>query len=202
MPSGYTDPLYQGEDLTFEQFVLRCSRAMGAAIMQRDQSIDVEIELREVSDYHSERAEEARRKLAEAKMRPGEQWVAMEAEDRAQQLQAMQESIERLSAIRARYEAMLAQVRGWTPPTFEHNGLQQFMVEQLEESIKFDCDLGPVKVPALRSPEAYRDQVIERLQRDVDYHDHEYSKEQKRVAEQNAWVIALRDSLGLPALTA
>lgn len=199
MPSGYTEQLYRGEPVTFEQFVLRCSRAMGAAIMQRDDSLDAEIQLREVDDYHLTGGAEARAELDEALARSDEEWSTLEAEDRAKQLQAMQESIESRGAIRARYEAMLAQVRGWQPPTFDHNGLQAFMVEQLEESIQFDCDLGAATTPTVRTPAAYRAEVIKHLEWEVAYHEREYAAEVKRVAGQNEWVIALRESLGLPA---
>lgn len=34
---------------------------------------------------------------------------------------------------------MLDQVQLWQPPTDDHMGLKEFMIQQIEESIKFDC---------------------------------------------------------------
>ena len=37
MPTGYTLDLYNGKDITFEEFVLKCARAFGALIDMRDE---------------------------------------------------------------------------------------------------------------------------------------------------------------------
>ena len=37
MPTGYTVALYEGKDVTFEDFVMGCSRAFGALISLRDE---------------------------------------------------------------------------------------------------------------------------------------------------------------------
>lgn len=39
MPTGYTSPLYEGKEISFEQFALRCARNFGALVMMRDELI-------------------------------------------------------------------------------------------------------------------------------------------------------------------
>ncbi|VTR91619.1 unnamed protein product [Gemmata massiliana] len=34
---------------------------------------------------------------------------------------------------------MLEHVRAWEPPSTDHENLKQFMIDQLRESIDFDC---------------------------------------------------------------
>ena len=53
MPTGYTLELYDGKDITFEEFVLKCARAFGALINMRDEPRDAPIPERfEPSYYH------------------------------------------------------------------------------------------------------------------------------------------------------
>lgn len=40
MPTGYTEIIERKPDLTLREFVLRCARAMGACVMQRDEGLD------------------------------------------------------------------------------------------------------------------------------------------------------------------
>ena len=40
MPTGYTTDIYNGKDVTFKDFALKCARAFGACIHQREDNID------------------------------------------------------------------------------------------------------------------------------------------------------------------
>lgn len=74
MPTGYTEPLYAGTPITFPEFALRCARAMGVAIMQRDESIDVPIRAREVEPYYAERVTQTEEALTVALARTIAEW--------------------------------------------------------------------------------------------------------------------------------
>lgn len=97
--------------------------------------------------------------------------------------------------MKARYETMLAQVSAWEPPTPEHNGLKDFMLQQITESIKFDCssdyDDPPTRVPGA----LWLHQRIERTRDRISRHAAEYEKEVERTEGRNRWLKALRDSL-------
>lgn len=43
MPTGYTSPLYEGKEISFEQFALRCARNFGALVMMREEPLDTPI---------------------------------------------------------------------------------------------------------------------------------------------------------------
>ena len=36
MPTGYTHELHEGEEISFEKFVMSCARAFGALVLMRD----------------------------------------------------------------------------------------------------------------------------------------------------------------------
>ncbi|GAA5198753.1 hypothetical protein [Microbacterium jejuense] len=195
MPTGYTAPLHDGEDITFAQFVLRCSRAMGAAIMQRDESLDVELAYRTMDSYHEDNVEKARLALNDAYVLTDDEWEARQIEEISKAKAYRAEYVQKRDAMLRRYTAMLSQVRSWTPPTADHEGLKKFMTEQIEESIQFDCgDYTPDVPERLPVPE-YQSREISRLS-DRLSREHRYlADEQSRVASQNAWVDALRGSL-------
>lgn len=66
MPTGYTQDLADGKDVTFEQFAMKCARAFGALIEMRDEPMDAEIPKKFTTPpYYSERLERARARVTE-----------------------------------------------------------------------------------------------------------------------------------------
>ena len=197
MPTGYTADLYEGKEVTFEEFVMKCARAFGALITMRDEPLDAPIpEEFQPSDWHLKELEEARQRLAEI-----QSWDEEQAEQEAKK--AYQEAVRRRNEviarniqIRQRYEKMLVQVQAWIPPTPDHRGLKNFMIDQLKKSIEFDCSYVPDEPEQLSGAE-YKQQQIAKVQRDIEYHTKEYEEEVKRVQE-NEWLRALRESLRQP----
>jgi len=43
MPTGYTLDLYDGKNITFKEFVMKCAGAFGALISMKDESLDAPI---------------------------------------------------------------------------------------------------------------------------------------------------------------
>lgn len=195
-PTGYTADLYEGNDVTFEEFVLKCASAFGALIEMRDSSLDVTIpDVFEPSTYHQERIEEARARLARV-----EAWTPEEAENAAKAdyqraRTAWEENRASRAAMKERYEAMLEQVNVWTPPTTDHDNLKKFMREQLEQSIDHDTDMTFYKAPTLHHGEVFKAQEIARAKRDLAYHQEHHEQEVQRAKERTEWVSELRRSL-------
>ena len=195
MPTGYTEDLYMGKEVTFEQFAMKCARAFGALITMREEPLDAPIpEEFEPDNYHLEELEKARQRLAEV-----ESWSEEQAELEAEK--AYQEAVRKRNGtiaknarIRERYEKMLAQVRTWIPPTPDHEELKRFMVEQLQKSIEYDCSYVPDEPKRLSGAE-YKQQQIAEARWEVEYHTKEYEEEVKRVQKRNEWLRALRESL-------
>ena len=196
MPTGYTSDLYEGKDIAFPDFVMKCARASDALIDMRDDSMDATIpEKFEASSYHTDQLEKAVADVARIKA-----WDDTEADSQSQlAYDRAQREYEGLlagkAAMRERYETMLAQVKAWTPPTSEHRDLKDFMVKQLEESIRYDCSTDYLPVPECLTGAAYKEQRLHSARRNVSYHTEHGEADKKRAEERTAWVRALRQSL-------
>ncbi len=97
---------------------------------------------------------------------------------------------------RLRYESMLDQVKDWTPPTPDHQGLKDFMVQQLTESIRCDCNHDDERwMPKRKTAKTWRAERLKTVLDNIEYHKQHDSEERTRAAERTAWVRSLRDSL-------
>lgn len=200
MPTGYTAPLHDGDDISFEDFVLRCARGMAACILQRDEGLDSPPRMVKVSSYHQDRIDEAQGRLAELEAMAFGDFAKMAREAHkvaeASHLAAIAEN----EAMRQRYVDMIGVVTEWTPPSSEHKGLKTFMLEQLRESLDFDChEPSP---PTKLNGGAYREELVDRAHRDIEYHTKALSEEEERTHARNMWTKVLYESLGRELLPA
>lgn len=191
MPTGYTAAVADGKITTLRDFAMQCARGMGALITMRDEPFDAPIPdtLQPSTAYHDDKLTVLRAELRELEALPDEQVLdRMEAER-----QKAIEYAERDRVKRERYEAMISQVMAWTT---EAEGIRDFMLQQLRESLKFDC--GGSYEPPIPEPMTateWRSQRSAKLAKEIDYREGEIAREIARTAERNAWLKALRDSL-------
>jgi hypothetical protein len=195
MPTGYTAEIYDGKEVTFKDFVMECARAFGALITMRDDPSHTAIPEEFLpSMWNADELEKARARLAQVRSWDEEQSESESQKDYSEAMQHWHKRIIEMAELCLRYEAMLAKVQAWEPPTANHQGLKDFMIQQLESSIDFDCcyklDM-PHKLPG----GDYKAQQIKAAERDIQYHTAEQKKEVERTQERNAWVRALRESL-------
>lgn len=196
MPTGYTHPVREGTVTSFTEFAKICVRAMGVTILQRDDSSDAPLITRYEPnvDYHDRSLATAREKRDLYDARTFENWRnAMEAQDDGDQ-QAWRDRVEQLKVERARYEAMLDKVQAWVPPTEEHQAMKKFMVDQLTESIRFDCTPYG-QPPMLQDVEEYKATCYERVERDIEYSTKARREEIERTATRNEWLDQFLASL-------
>lgn len=193
MPSGYTAPIISRPDYTFRQYALACACAFGACVMQREDAHDDPPKHREVDGYHAKALKEAEAKAFELSSMTIKQAKALADAEYRSALQRHDESARKDAATRARYEAMLAKVVKYKPPTPDHDGYASFMADQIRESIKWDChDSG---LPMKLSGADWLKERRERAAHDVEYHSKHHQEEIERVAKANAWIDALYASL-------
>jgi hypothetical protein len=194
MPSGYTSDLYEGKPVTFPEFAMTCARAFGALIDLRDEPLDAPIpdEISQ-SDYYGERLSEAKQRLIQLRAMSADEVAQAAACANAAALDQWERSQAKSLARRQRYEAMLAEVEAWAPPTEEHQGLKDFMIQQITESARLDCSVRdrPVEV----DPATWFVSAVDEVKRQIDYCTEQAQQEAERAAGRTAWVRALRASL-------
>src|SRR4029077_19038577 len=96
---------------------------------------------------------------------------------------------------RARYELMLPKVQAWKPTTPDHTNLKEFMLEQIADSINFDCldeDSTAKWYPYFDgSPKSWRAKVRADAAKDLARAEQSLAEEIDRCNKRNAWVKAL-----------
>jgi len=94
-----------------------------------------------------------------------------------------------------RYAEMLGRAERWPVPE-ELLALKEFMIQQLHESIRFDCSNDYRPDPPVRlTGERWREKELERASRDLAYHTIERQNEIQRTDERNSWLKVLWKAL-------
>lgn len=193
MPTGYTADIKDGID--FKSFVLQCSRAF--LVQMRDESWKTPIPDEIVpSSFCAKQLEIAKKDLEKHYKLSSEKYDSCALKDWKQKEASRKEHLEKAKRLRVAYESMLENVRNWMPPTSEHEGLKSFMIEQLESSIKFDCneDYYLKPTPRITGIEWFIEKEKE-LFSDVEYYSREHEKEVTRAEHATKWIKNLKASL-------
>lgn len=196
MPTGYTADIEKG--ISFEEFVWNCARAFGALVSMREDSMDAPIpDNLPVDTYHQK---ELKREIEE--LHRLENMTETEAKKQSKleydkSMKEWQKSRERNALLKNKYETMLNNVKEWKPPTSDHVGMKEFMIQQITESIKFDCGEYPAPKPLI-GWSSWLDDKIAWTRKDIAYHEKEWAEEQERTKNRNEWLSALRQSVPQP----
>jgi hypothetical protein len=196
MPTGYTADVQSGKVTDFQTFALQCVRAFGALVMMRDAPSDAPIpEEFKPSDYSAKALQDATSELERLRlMTPSDvERAAAAAYDEALTRWAARRK-ERVQ-VRQRYEAMIAQVQAWDPPSQDHVEMKSFMLKQLRDSIDFDCSSDYDDRPVKRDSKKWHAQESKRLRESIAYHVKSHAEEVERTRGRNVWVRQLRESL-------
>lgn len=193
MPTGYTADIAKG--ITFKEYALNCARAFSALILMRDEPSDAPIPERfEPSNWNANELQNVSERLVQLRlMSPAEFDTAAETAY-TEAVEEQNRRIKECNELRAKYEAMLAQVVAWQAPTREHVEYKAFMENQIRESIDFDCRLYSEN-PTRMTGSQWLAKEIERAEWKIAYHTSENEKEIARTSSRNAWIKALRDAL-------
>jgi hypothetical protein len=201
MPTGYTDEACK-KDVPFNKFVWDCARAFGALIMMRDDSLSTPVpESFEPSDYHPRELAKAKLELAQAEnMTLAEAKKAAMASYKTAKAR-LNEVTEETALVRTRLLKLRAEADAWVPPSEDHAGLKKFMLEQLDETIKYDGTVSSFYSEAAKKPASakeWQSSAIASAKHSVEYHAKELEKEVERIAQRNKWISDLVASVPYP----
>ena len=194
MPTGLTAGI--AHDMSFEDFIWDCARQFGALISMRDYPKDAPIpDAFNVSNYHTKALKQEKEMLEELKNMSRDALTdAAEAEFECS-LASYEKSIVEHAELRDKYLAMQAKVESWEPPSPDHFELKTFMLNQIKESIDYDCSDKYNICPARQTGFQHFNQYLKRLLDSISDHTKEHRKEVKRAAGRTKWVQQLKQSL-------
>ena len=190
MPTGYTSIISE-KDISFKEFALRCARAFGACSEQRDDDINDPPKPRvyDPNNYFERVLKEGAPDLSfDAFVEKGQQEIA-----------EYEKIVKERREVKQRYEKLLREVSSWTPPTQEHEELKSFMLKQLNDSMRCDCDTEfcEKEIKKLNNTK-YSDWKKEKLEQHrfrVERTQIEIAKCKKSIEEANKWLEDLNKSL-------
>lgn len=194
--TGFTQIIEDHDDVTFEQYLWRCARGMMAFVRERESGLDAQVPLEVVPQpFYEEWLTSERERLAELESLTLDGAANAMAEENAERLRKHQEyDAERRKRCR-QYDKMRDQVVKWQPPTPEHEGLKEVMLEQIEISMpdhEREADELPV---AATDPAKWRDERIEHARQEVKRREESLSKEHERCRKATEWIQALHKQI-------
>jgi hypothetical protein len=132
MPTGTTLKLQDGEQ-SFEDFVL------GAADFFKPANTKG-IHAREQLAKNIEERDKVRSEIARLKAMNDEQLRAELVTRRESENEIWRAERVRRAELKKRYEAMIAKIEAWMPPSEKFEAFKLFMLRKLHHSLDFDCD--------------------------------------------------------------
>jgi len=143
--------------------------------------------------------------LKSAKLRTNDELLALR---KATLIRYKKYQLKRLEEVKKHKELLdsfLLEANKYQIPTKEHEGIKNFMVQQLTETIRFDADtdysdnrlLGIETELFNLSADKIRKEMIDKAEHDFAYHTTEQNKELKRCHESNEWVRRYFESIGI-----
>ena len=203
MPTGYTAGILDGTIETFEQFAKTCMRAMGACAHLRDEPLSAPYKIRKPGDYHSNEIKKAQQELSQLNNISDKDLIEKTRHE-------LQESLNRYKTMkyerkknRIKVIDMIKAVNAWNPPTSEHDGVKDFMLEQLKQTLEFDFSSTWVDeeidksemILAMLNGKQIREEKQKKLEADLVYHKRELADETKRCNDANKWVKDFLESI-------
>ncbi len=195
MPTGYTATLMdKGEP--FQNFALRCARAFGALVMMRDDPMDAPIPTFEPSQYSLVGGEQAKALREHLLSMTDEDRIVYGQAEKEKEIAMLENLLVTETVQNARLLGMRDEVTRWNPPTQDHVGLKDFMLQQIKVSLGTG-DYYQQRIRECRAKFArdYYDKAVEKATHDIEYHEKAYREELERTASRNRWITELRASL-------
>jgi hypothetical protein len=196
MPTGYTAGVQDGTVTDFQEYALECARNFGAIIMMRDDPRRADIPVFEPSDCNAKAIVKATDELAELMAMTPEQRQSRIDQEHTEAVRQRTDALARIELERGRYESMLEKAKAFHSPSTDHDGYAEFIVQQLEESIKWDCDNDYFKTPIVKPSDVeWMTDRMAKLRKDIAHYEREQAKEVERTNGRNEWVRLLREAL-------
>lgn len=195
MPTGYTAKLMESGE-TFESFAMHCARAFGALVMMRDDSMDAPIPVFEPSPYYTKSLAEHKEKHAILESMNSKQRLEYGEAEKAARVRMLEEWLRKDTEQNGRLIKMRDIVKAWTPPTTDHQGLKDFMLEQIGTSMNdLEYINKEITQAKAKTPILYFHDALDAELRGIEYSTQHLKEEIERTNGRNEWVQKLRESL-------
>lgn len=199
MTTSFTDRILN--DVSFKEFVKACSTITGIYANMKDNSIAKKMMKKEFypENHFLEELAEAKEELKELENMTIEEAEKIATKEYEESINAYYNELEEARKNMEKYKNMLEKVHNWQPPTKDHVTLKNFMIDQIEDSIKYDCDeewtLKRIDKLKKLSGKEYLDMMINMKKEDIKRYAKRYMDSIKNAEYKNRWITLLDLSL-------
>jgi vacuolar-type H+-ATPase subunit I/STV1 len=204
MPTGYTAGIIDGEINTFNEFAIGCIRAFGATIHMRDEPNNKPYEPRVPSSYHKNRII-ALKKERELINNTSDEELIFQAKNAIYgDITKYKKHIEETKQKKTKLDNILDKAYKFNPPTEEHVGFKDFMIQQLKDTIKQDGDTlyyedalntAELSLKSIFDAKQIRKDKLTSIAENLEYCKTAYNKEVTGCHDSNKWVDDLFQAL-------
>jgi len=203
MATGYTAKIEEG--ISFKDFVLTCATAFyggrdGNTILRKEaDSSNLE--------YYRKEVDDAQKKLKDIEDASDEMLINTEITRAKNQIKYYKNNILKIKALRKKYDKMLKEVKAWIVPSPDHQYFKEFMVDQIKQSIEYDCDLK-YTVKSIKDNEKivknlkgkkkfkkFRKELLEGAKRTLSYYTGRLQEAQENYDIANKWISGIHESM-------
>ena len=196
MPTGYTAGIMDGTTQSFGDFARLCARAFGATIHMRDESLSTPYVPRVPSDYHKKELAVERKRLKRLKAASDASILRKYKKQHLDNIKYHQKRIDEKNLDAQQLNAFLEQARAYKPPTPDHQGIRDFMIEQITSTLDWDCkttyDDEAIQKSQLAlvdlNADEIRQNLIDKALDNINYHKTHHKEEIDRCKSANKWV--------------
>lgn len=189
MATGFTYKLID-EDQSFEDFALHCMTAFGACIEQRD-SNDTTPKLKKIDTYHYDKLKEATKKLSDFLNKSDEE-IQKEIDDKYYKTQK-----EKNRKTKTKLLEIKERIHKLNFPEGDYARYKEFMLEQIDGTIEFDCTDRYENESVKPSLKEYKNSSIDSYNWSINYHKDAWEKHQKNVEDSNKWIKGAAKAIGV-----
>ena len=199
MPTGYTDGVAHGDIVSFKEYALLCARAFGVCITMRDEPLGTPIPFFEESPCLKGMVESCEKDLRDFLSMTKEEKQTAFLNYVSSSIEIHKKIKEEKITMKYRYVSMLEKAKEFVPPTKDHIEYKKFMIQQLEDSIAWDCDTSyyDAKIDLLKnlSFDEWFDKTLEEKYASLKRNKKYLQEEIDRVNSRNNWMAKLKEVL-------
>jgi hypothetical protein len=196
MPTGYTAPIYDNkEGYNVKKFIQDCARGIGYMARFRDHDFEGLPERIECEQYYKKNLDETYEKLQKFTNMTLEEADVLYQKEYKNLCKSHEEWLLNCGNLKLRYQEYIHKIESWKLPSEELKSLKDLCLQQLNESMKFDCTTTYSKYPERITTQEWLSNQIKNCYENIEYYSKKYKEELEYVEKANNWIQLLRESI-------
>jgi hypothetical protein len=201
MATGFTYYLTENDNVPLKHFAMKCARGFGPMIHMRDYDMDGPIpdDLGFDNSYHLEGIARAQDKITELTSMTKGEYIHQAQQKIQDSITEYEKGKKNSQIVSKRLIDMIQQVSTWVPPSPEHEGLKQFMLDQLTSTLDMEVDESwwTEQIEQAKNTDLTQryEHELSVAKRDLQYHTEKAAEDDKHKEWAINWVRQLQASL-------